>query len=75
MNKLDRWPTEVTCPLCGGVGEARKMGGETQKGMFLCNAVGALLHRHLIAARSSHLRADHPTESIPIEAARKGGVS
>ena len=35
----DRWPGgEVTCPLCGVVGEARKMGGKTQAGMFLCNA-------------------------------------
>jgi transposase-like protein len=35
----DRWPGgEVTCPLCGVLGEARKMGGKTQAGMFLCNA-------------------------------------
>ncbi|HEY4943233.1 MAG TPA: IS1595 family transposase [Rhizomicrobium sp.] len=35
----DRWPGgNVTCPLCGVVGEARKMGGATQAGMFLCNA-------------------------------------
>ena len=36
--EASRWPTEVTCPLCGVVGGAKKMGGETQAGMFLCNA-------------------------------------
>ena len=36
--EASRWPTDVTCPLCGVVGEAKKMGGETQAGMFLCNA-------------------------------------
>src|SRR5207237_977138 len=36
--EADRWPNGVVCPLCGVVGEAKKMGGKTQAGMFLCNA-------------------------------------
>src|ERR1700761_8464210 len=32
-----RWPTEVICPLCGA-DNVTKMGGETQAGMFQCNA-------------------------------------
>jgi transposase-like protein len=31
-----RWPDEVNCPHCGSV-NVRRMGGETQAGMFLCN--------------------------------------
>lgn len=30
-----RWATGVSCPLCGSV-NAKKMGGQTQAGMFLC---------------------------------------
>jgi transposase-like protein len=36
--EADRWPVEVSCPMCGAVGQATKMGGKTQAGMFLCNA-------------------------------------
>ena len=36
--EADRWPNGVTCPLCGVADEAKKMGGKTQAGMFLCNA-------------------------------------
>jgi transposase-like protein len=32
----DRWPDEVSCPLCGSL-NVHKMGGKTQAGMFLCN--------------------------------------
>ena len=30
-----RWPQGVSCPLCGSL-KAKKMGGQTQAGMFLC---------------------------------------
>ncbi len=30
-----RWPQGVSCPLCGS-DKAKKMGGQTQAGMFLC---------------------------------------
>ena len=30
-----RWPQGVNCPLCGSL-KAKKMGGQTQAGMFLC---------------------------------------
>ena len=36
--EADRWPMQVTCPLCGAVDDVTKMGGKTQAGMFLCNA-------------------------------------
>ena len=35
--EASRWPNGVTCPHCGA-DNVRKMGGETQAGMFLCNA-------------------------------------
>src|SRR5258705_4119922 len=34
--EADRWPHEVTCPLCG-MDTVTKMGGKTQSGMFMCN--------------------------------------
>jgi transposase-like protein len=34
--EADRWPDEVSCPLCGSL-NVHKMGGKTQAGMFLCN--------------------------------------
>jgi transposase-like protein len=34
--EADRWPGEVSCPLCGSL-NVHKMGGKTQAGMFLCN--------------------------------------
>ena len=33
--EADRWPHGVTCPLCGS-DSPKKMGGQTQAGMFLC---------------------------------------
>ena len=33
--EADRWPNGVTCPLCGA-DRPKKMGGQTQAGMFLC---------------------------------------
>jgi transposase-like protein len=33
--EADRWGRGVTCPLCGS-DKAKKMGGQTQAGMFLC---------------------------------------
>lgn len=35
--EASRWPNGATCPHCGS-DAVRKMGGETQKGMYLCNA-------------------------------------
>jgi transposase-like protein len=34
--EASRWPNGVNCPHCGSV-NVRRMGGETQAGMFLCN--------------------------------------
>jgi transposase-like protein len=34
--EASRWPDGVNCPHCGSV-NVHRMGGETQKGMFLCN--------------------------------------
>jgi transposase-like protein len=34
--EASRWPDGVNCPHCGSI-SVHRMGGETQKGMFLCN--------------------------------------
>ncbi len=34
--EASRWSQGVTCPLCGSADKAKKMGGKTQAGMFLC---------------------------------------
>ena len=34
--EAQRWNGEPVCPHCGSL-KVRKMGGKTQKGMFLCN--------------------------------------
>jgi transposase-like protein len=31
-----RWPSEISCPLCGSL-NVHRMGGKTQAGYFLCN--------------------------------------
>src|SRR5579883_2464772 len=35
--EADRWPDGACCPHCGSL-DVHKMGGQTQAGMFLCNA-------------------------------------
>jgi len=74
--EADRWPTEVTCPLCGVVGEATKMGGKTQAGMFLCNACRG---KFTVLTGTVFARSHIPTHkwllALELMAASKKGIS
>jgi transposase-like protein len=74
--EADRWPTEVTCPLCGVVGETTKMGGKTQAGMFLCNACRGkfTVLTGTVFARS-HIPAHKWLLALELMAASKKGIS
>lgn len=73
----DRWPGGVvTCPLCGVVGEARKMGGETQAGMFLCNACrGKFTVRTGTVFERSHIPLHKWLLATHLMASSKKGIS
>ncbi len=74
--EADRWPTEVTCPLCGVVGEAKKMGGKTQSGMFLCNACrGKFTVRTGTIFERSHIPLHKWLLGLELMAASKKGIS
>jgi transposase-like protein len=74
--EADRWPVEVTCPLCGVVGEARKMGGETQAGMWLCNACrGKFTVRTGTVFERSHIPLHKWLLATHLMAASKKGIS
>jgi hypothetical protein len=61
--EADRWPDEVSCPLCGSL-NVHKMGGKTQAGMFLCND-----------CRDSHIPLDKWLLATHLMAASKKSVS
>ncbi|HJW40383.1 MAG TPA: IS1595 family transposase [Rhizomicrobium sp.] len=73
----DRWPGGVvTCPLCGVVGEARKMGGATQTGMFLCNACrGKFTVRTGTVFERSHIPLHKWLLATHLMASSKKGIS
>ncbi len=72
----DRWPSEVTCPLCGVVGEAKKMGGKTQTGMWLCNACrGKFTVRTGTVFERSHIPLHKWLLATQLMAASKKGIS
>src|SRR6266481_4497952 len=73
----DRWPGgNVTCPLCGVIGEARKMGGETQAGMFLCNACrGKFTVRTGTVFERSHIPLHKWLLATHLMASSKKGIS
>src|SRR5213078_984483 len=73
----DRWPGGVvSCPLCGTVGEAHKMGGETQKGMFLCNACrGKFTVRTGTVFERSHIPLHKWLLATHLMASSKKGIS
>jgi transposase-like protein len=72
----DRWPVEVTCPLCGVGGEAKKMGGKTQAGMFLCNACrGKFTVRTGTIFERSHIPLHKWLLATHLMAASKKGIS
>jgi len=73
----DRWPGgNVTCPLCGVIGETRKMGGETQAGMFLCNACrGKFTVRTGTVFERSHIPLHKWLLATHLMASSKKGIS
>jgi len=73
----DRWPGGiVTCPLCGVEGEAHKMGGKTQAGMFLCNACrGKFTVRTGTVFERSHIPLHKWLLATHLMASSKKGIS
>lgn len=72
----DRWPVEVTCPLCGVIGDNRKMGGKTQAGMFLCNSCrGKFTVRTGTVFERSHIPLHKWLLASHLMAASKKGIS
>jgi transposase-like protein len=71
----DRWPKEVTCPLCGA-DNVHKMGGETQAGMFVCNAChGKFTVRTGTVYERSHIPLHKWLLAMHLMASSKKGVS
>jgi len=71
----DRWPTEVTCPLCGG-DKVHKMGGETQTGMWVCYVCkGKFTVRTGTVFERSHIPLHKWLLAIELMAASKKGIS
>jgi len=72
----DRWGNSVACPLCGVVGEATKMGGKTQAGMFLCNACrGKFTVRTGTVFERSHIPLHKWLLATHLMASSKKGIS
>lgn len=71
-----RWPVEVSCPMCGVVGQATKMGGKTQAGMFLCNACrGKFTVRTGTIFERSHIPLHKWLLGLELMASSKKGIS
>ncbi len=71
-----RWPTEVSCPLCGVVGQATKMGGKTQAGMFQCNACrGKFSVRTGTVMERSHIPLHKWLAAMHLMSSSKKGIS
>ncbi len=74
--EASRWPTDVTCPLCGVVGQASKMGGKTQAGMWLCNACrGKFTVRTGTVFERSHIPLHKWLLGLELMASSKKGIS
>lgn len=74
--EADRWPNGVTCPLCGVVDDAHKMGGKTQAGMWLCNACrGKFTVRTGTVFERSHIPLHKWLLATHLMASSKKGIS
>ncbi len=74
--EADRWPNDITCPLCGVVGQQTKMGGKTQAGMFLCNACrGKFTVRTGTIFERSHIPLHKWLLALELMASSKKGIS
>src|SRR5690242_996585 len=71
----DRWPNEVTCPLCGA-DTVHKMGGETQAGMWVCYACkGKFTARTGTVFERSHIPLHKWLLAMHLMASSKKGMS
>jgi transposase-like protein len=74
--EADRWPNGVTCPLCGSADKAKKMGGQTQAGMFLCgNCRGKFTVRTGTVFERSHIPLHKWLLATHLMASSKKGIS
>jgi transposase-like protein len=74
--EADRWPNGVTCPLCGSSDKAKKMGGQTQTGMFLCGACrGKFTVRTGTVFERSHIPLHKWLLATHLMASSKKGIS
>lgn len=74
--EADRWANGVSCPLCGVVDEAKKMGGKTQAGMFLCGACrGKFTVRTGTVFERSHIPLHKWLLATHLMASSKKGIS
>lgn len=72
----DRWGYTPSCPLCGVVGENKKMGGKTQAGMFMCNACrGKFTVRTGTVFERSHIPLHKWLLATHLMASSKKGIS
>jgi transposase-like protein len=70
-----RWPNGVSCPLCGS-DKAKKMGGQTQAGMFLCgDCRGKFTVRTGTIWERSHIPMHKWLLATHLMAASKKGIS
>jgi transposase-like protein len=76
--EASRWGADLsglTCPLCGS-DDARKMGGKTQAGMFLCNACrGKFTVRTGSVFERSHIPVHKWLLALHLMASSKKGIS
>src|ERR1700722_8337192 len=73
--EADRWPHGVICPLCGS-DKAKKMGGQTQAGMFLCgDCRGKFTVRTGTVFERSHIPVHKWLLATHLMASSKKGIS
>lgn len=73
--EADRWPNGVICPLCGSA-TPKKMGGQTQAGMFLCGACrGKFTVRTGTVFERSHIPLHKWLLATHLMASSKKGIS
>lgn len=73
--EADRWPNGVSCPLCGS-DKAKKMGGQTQAGMFLCgDCRGKFTVRTGTIFERSHIPLNKWLMATHLMASSKKGIS
>jgi transposase-like protein len=71
-----RWGQGVSCPLCGTVGEAAKLGGQTKSGLWQCNSCrGKFTVRTGTVFERSHIPLHKWLLATHLMASSKKGIS